>query len=89
MMKTVGMFEAKTKFSEICQDVARTGLSVLITRRGEPFVQIDPYVTQKLTIQEKRARYMAEYGATEQNDDHDFEPPVRSRETLDFKLDES
>jgi prevent-host-death family protein len=41
-MKTIGMFEAKAKLSEICQRVARTGEPVLITRRGVPLVRIDP-----------------------------------------------
>ena len=37
-MKSVGMFEAKTRFSEICDEVARTGSSVTVTRHGKPLV---------------------------------------------------
>ena len=33
-MKTVGIFEAKTKLSEICDEVARSGVGVVVTRRG-------------------------------------------------------
>ena len=32
--KTVGMFEAKTKFSEICARVAETGEEYVVTKRG-------------------------------------------------------
>ena len=41
-MKGIGLFEAKTKLSEICEGVARTRKSVLITRRGRPLVRIEP-----------------------------------------------
>jgi prevent-host-death family protein len=41
-MKTLGIFEIKTKLSQICDEVARTGESVLVTKRGKPLVRIDP-----------------------------------------------
>jgi prevent-host-death family protein len=41
-MKTIGLFEIKTKLSRICDDVATTGESVLVTRRGKPLVRIVP-----------------------------------------------
>ncbi len=41
-MRTVGLFEAKTKLSEICRKVADTGEPVLVTRRGAPLVRIEP-----------------------------------------------
>ncbi len=41
-MRALGIFEIKTKLSQVCEDVARTGESVLITKRGKPFVRIDP-----------------------------------------------
>ena len=41
-MKTLGIFEAKTKFTSICEEVARTGLSTLVQKRGRPLVVISP-----------------------------------------------
>jgi prevent-host-death family protein len=41
-VKEIGIFEIKTKLSSICEEVARTGESVLVTKRGKPFVRIDP-----------------------------------------------
>ncbi len=41
-MKDVGIFEARTKLSELCDAVHRTGESVLITKRGKPYVRIVP-----------------------------------------------
>lgn len=41
-MKTLGIFEIKTHLSQVCDDVAASGESVLVTRRGKPFVRIDP-----------------------------------------------
>ena len=34
-MKRVGMFEAKTKLSELCDEVNRTSKSILVTKRGK------------------------------------------------------
>ena len=39
-MEEIGMFEAKTRLSEICERVAGNGESVLLTRRGHPLVLI-------------------------------------------------
>ncbi len=44
MNKTVGIFEAKTKFSELCEQVARTGKEIVVTRRGKSVVRIVPVV---------------------------------------------
>lgn len=41
-MEEVGMFEAKTKFSEIAKRVQATGRPVRVTNRGEPMVEITP-----------------------------------------------
>ena len=40
MEQTIGIFEAKTHFSEICDKVARTGEEVVVARRGRPMVRI-------------------------------------------------
>lgn len=38
----IGIFEAKTHFSEIIDKVVREGRSVTVTRRGKPMVEISP-----------------------------------------------
>jgi len=42
MNKTIGIFEAKTKFSELCEQVATTGREIVVTRRGKSLVRIAP-----------------------------------------------
>ncbi len=41
-MKAIGIFEVKTKISEICETVKETREPVLITKRGIPMVRIIP-----------------------------------------------
>jgi len=41
-MTTIGLFEAKTRFSEICRRVAGSGEEVLVTLRGRPLVRLLP-----------------------------------------------
>ncbi len=41
-MNAIGLFEAKTKFSEICTRVAASRVAVVVTRRGKPLVRIEP-----------------------------------------------
>ena len=41
-MTTIGLFEAKTKLSELCEQVAKRREAVVITRRGRPLVRIEP-----------------------------------------------
>lgn len=41
-MKHVGMFEAKTHFSELVERVVAEGRPITITRRGQPIVDITP-----------------------------------------------
>lgn len=89
-MKTVGIFEAKTKLSEICETVAQTSVPVMITRRGAPLVYIEPIreEPQRLTVRERRAAYMAKHGQEEVDDDVDFEPAPRSKENTAFRIEE-
>ena len=42
MNKSIGIFEAKTRFSELCEQVARTGKEIVVTRRGKRMVRIAP-----------------------------------------------
>lgn len=74
------MFEAKTKLSEICDEVHRTGESVLVTRRGKPYVRIVPLENSDgagSSVWEARERYEAAYGL---NDLPDFPSVHRERE---------
>jgi prevent-host-death family protein len=64
-MKDVGIFEAKTKLSELCEVVHRTGESILVTRRGKPFVRSVPLEEPSDTgsaVWEARERFDSEYG---------------------------
>lgn len=88
-MKTCGIFEAKTKLSEICEEVAKTGLPVTITRRGLALVRIDPIQeTPRLALRERMAAYLCKHGADETDDPTDFEPAPRSRERTSFRIEE-
>ena len=73
-MKTVGIFEAKTRLSEICDEIARTRQSVVVTRRGKPLVRIDPVVEERFSVWEEREAYIAREGRPVE----DFDIPPRS-----------
>ena len=87
-MKTIGIFEAKTKLSDICDEVARTGLPVLVTRRGTALVRIEPVQEQRLSVKERLAQYKVKHGPTEPADPEEFELPARSREESKFRIEE-
>ena len=46
-MDQVGMFEAKTHFSELVERVVTEGRPVTVTRRGKPVVDITPTQGQR------------------------------------------
>lgn len=78
-MKTIGVFEAKTKLSELCEEVVRTGERVVISRRGRPLVQIAPLPEQDRREGESvwdTVRKVDKEFENEQ-DGPDFEPPPR------------
>ena len=78
-MTTVGIFEAKTRLSEICGRVAQTGEPVVVTRRGVPLVRIDPVGPERgtgSTIWELRDRFVEVDGDLEV----DLELPPRTVE---------
>ena len=39
-MKTIGIFDAKTRLSELCREVAESGESIVIERRGTPIAEL-------------------------------------------------
>lgn len=51
--ETVGMFDAKTHFSEIVDRVQREGRSVTVTRRGRPVVRICPIDDDAVTASQR------------------------------------
>ena len=87
-MKTIGLYEAKTRLSEICEAVNRSRRPVTLTRRGRPLVRIEPIDAAVPTIAERRREYMAKYGKREAVDAVDFEPSQRSRETVAFVIED-
>jgi len=48
-MKTVGIFDAKTRLSELCREVAETGQEITITRRGQILARLLPPSTTPIT----------------------------------------
>ena len=87
-METVGIFEAKAKLSEICDQVASTRESIVVTRRGKPLVRILPMEVSPESVLERRNRYLKTLGRQECDDEVDFEPAERSPELSRFDLDE-
>jgi len=75
-MRAIGIFEAKAKLSEICEAVARSGESIVITRRGVPLVRIDPIAADRFSVWEDRASYVTRNGPFEE----EFDLPPRSGE---------
>ena len=62
-MNVVGIFEAKTKLSKICENVVETGEPSIISKHGKPMVKIVPYIESDKpksvwdTIEESQERY--------------------------------
>ena len=86
-MGAVSLFEAKTKLSEICAEVAAKGVSVLITRRGKPLVRIEPIRLGKVKtmgVWDSRAAVIKSHGAFTEV----FHLPPRLKQTWRNPLDE-
>lgn len=79
-MKTIGLFEAKTKFSEICETVAAKGTAVVVTRRGRPLVRIEP-IRHTKTRPKGTWDYRADYVRTHGPLTEEFTLPARERQT--------
>jgi prevent-host-death family protein len=45
-MKTLGIFEAKTRFSAVVED-AQAGKTTIVTKNGKPVAEIGPVKTQQ------------------------------------------
>ena len=62
-MKTLGIFEAKTKLSEVCKEVAETHEPVIVTKRGKPLVRIGPIEERYPSVKERREQALAVAGS--------------------------
>ena len=85
-MTVIGLFEAKTKFSEICGRVAAKGEAVLITRRGKPLVKIEPIPESESTapsVWDRRAHHVKKNGRWTE----DFTLPAREKQAWRNPLD--
>lgn len=86
-MNAIGLFEAKTKFSEICERVAAKGVAVVVTRRGKPLVSIEPIVVRKgrpASVWDRRADFEKKHGRFTEN----FTLPSREKQTWRNHLDD-
>jgi prevent-host-death family protein len=86
-MNAIGLFEAKTKFSEICERVAANGVAVVVTRRGKPLVTIEPISVPKArpsSVWDRRAVLEKKHGRFTE----DFTLPPREKQTWRNPLDD-
>lgn len=86
-METVGIFEAKAKLSEICEQVALRREPMIVTKRGKPLVRIVPIeVSHSGTILERLKSFQDLHGDCDAEVEPDFEVPERSREFSRFQF---
>jgi prevent-host-death family protein len=86
-MNAIGLFEAKTKFSAICDRVAAQGVAVVVTRRGKPIVKIEPIPAAKarpVSVWDRRAEYEKQHGRFPE----DFALPPRAKQSWRNPLDD-
>ncbi len=86
-MNAIGLFEAKTKFSEICARVAANGVAVVVTRRGKPLVTIEPIsepAGRRSSVWDRRAAFEKKHGRLTE----DFTLPPREKQTWRNPLDD-
>jgi prevent-host-death family protein len=85
-METIGLFEAKTKFSEICARVEARREAILVTRRGKPLVKIEPVTkkTKPASVWDCRVQHEKQHGPLTE----DFSLPARAKQPWRNPLDE-
>jgi prevent-host-death family protein len=77
-VKSIGLFEAKTKLSEVCRRVAASGKSVVVTHRGKPMVRIEPLESPaRQSVWDARAAHVQKNGPLK----IDFDLPKREKQT--------
>jgi len=73
-MKSIGIYEIKTRIGEIFEQVNESNEPVLVTRRGKPLVKINPvYPKNESDVWEVRNSFIKNYGAVSE----DLELPDR------------
>ena len=83
---TIGLFEAKTKLSELCEHVAKRREAVIVTRRGRPLVRIEPVGRGKghrSSVWDVRKQWEKKHGPVREN----FDLPSRARQRWRDPLD--
>jgi prevent-host-death family protein len=66
-VNTVGIFEAKTKFTALCEEVVRTGLPVVVSKRGRPMVMVTTVPAELQTGRPDILTAWKEWAAHEKN----------------------
>ncbi|MBS0631137.1 MAG: type II toxin-antitoxin system Phd/YefM family antitoxin [Verrucomicrobia bacterium] len=61
-MKNVGLFEAKTRLSELCREVSETGQEIIITRRGQTIARLVPPARPKARPARVPGRFKGQFG---------------------------
>lgn len=59
-MRTVGAFEAKTHFSQLIDEIRRTGEPILVQRRGKNMAVLEPYERKADDSRQKRMQRVVE-----------------------------
>ncbi|MFT6182130.1 MAG: prevent-host-death family protein [Akkermansiaceae bacterium] len=71
-LKGVGIFEAKTHFPGICDEVVSSGNPVTVSRRGKPLVVISPVPPEADSEREDIISAMERWRADAGESDDDF-----------------
>ncbi|MFA6960859.1 MAG: type II toxin-antitoxin system Phd/YefM family antitoxin [Opitutaceae bacterium] len=61
-MKTVGLFDAKTRLSELCREVSETGEEIIITRHGQTLARLVPPARPKSRPVRVPGRFKGQFG---------------------------
>ncbi|MFA5504124.1 MAG: type II toxin-antitoxin system Phd/YefM family antitoxin [Vulcanimicrobiota bacterium] len=83
-MGKIGIFEVKTRLSELCEQVARTRTPIIVTRHGKPLVRILPLEEAQGSVWERREAHLSRY---DDQESEEFQLPPRTLEQAEFTLD--
>ncbi|MGJ8696593.1 MAG: type II toxin-antitoxin system Phd/YefM family antitoxin [Verrucomicrobiaceae bacterium] len=89
-MKSVGIFEAKTHFPGLCDEIVASGTPVTISRRGKALVVISPVPTESQSEREDIVAATSRWQAESEAEDADFPDVWEERSSAtDNPLDET
>ncbi len=63
----MGLFEANTRLSEICEKVRKERQPVLITSCGKPLVRIDPIESVNIEVWDLTGKFKKVHGPMKEN----------------------